>query len=440
MNPTVVVGLGLLEVVLILFAGTVAATETAFTRVSRSRAEALAAANADDHGAGDAPDDRIDELRDHTRRPLTTLASLALVQLSAQAGAFACGWFIGRDVGGRTGSVVAVVVTAVALFAVITLSRTRSLLAPDKTAVRAVPILRLVTPLGALTRGIVRLARRFHRPVASAPEVDEHQVLAIVGATSAIDPQEEALIKRVVAFDDTTVGAIMTPRTDMITLRSGFAVRDALQVAALHGLSRIPVTAIDGDIDDILGAVHVKDLMLANLDDRGEVDIDLWLRDVQVVPAVQRAAQLLDDLKTSDLHLAVVVDEHGGVAGLVTLEDILEELVGEIEDEFDTPEPEIAVVDARTIRVDGRCEIGRIEEALGVDLRGVSRTIAGCVFNGLGRVPDVGDVLHLDDPQLELEVIRMHGRRIADVEVRTPRPIASRSEPVAVVALAEDPA
>lgn len=425
MSITLVVLCAAAAIVLVAIAAVLAAAETAFTRVTRTRADAIAAAEAEDHADDDEDvDERIEQLRAYTRRPMTTLASLGLVHLVVQVAAVGCGWFVGNEVAGRIGAVVAVVITVVALFTVGALSRSRSLLTADTTAVGLVPIMRAVAPLGVFTVRLVRLADRSGSAVEPDPDVDEQQLLALVGETTAIDDDEEALIKRVVAFDDTTVGAIMTPRTDMVTLRSGFAVYDALEVAALHGLSRIPITTIDGDVDDIIGAVHVKDLMVANLDEKGRSDIDLWLRDVPVVPEAQRAASLLVDLKTSDMHLAIVVDEHGGVAGVVTLEDVLEELVGEIEDEFDQPEPELQTIDDVTIRVDGRCEIGRVEEALGIDLGVDVRTIAGCVFNGLGRVPVVGDVLTIEEPRLEMKVLRMHGRRIADVEVRTQAPIA----------------
>ena len=231
------------------------------------------------------------------------------------------------------------------------------------------------------------------------------------------------LIKRVVAFDDTVVGDIMTPRPDLVTLRSGFAVGDALQVAALHGLSRIPVTTSDSKVDDVIGAVHVKDLMVAHLDGRTDQDIDLWLREAPIVPETQRIANLLTDLKTGGFHLAVVVDEHGGVAGVVTLEDILEELVGEIEDEFDLNESVVEMVDDRTVRADGRAEISAIEQALGVTLpSGDFHTIAGCFFNNFGRVPEVGDALAVGD--IDLEVLKMQGRRIAKVQLRLAEPLS----------------
>lgn len=425
MSVTTIALLVIVALALVSVAAVVAAAETAFTRVNRSRAEALAAAEAEDHAEDDEADDRVEALRGFSRRPLTTLASLTLVQVLCQVAAAAISFTIGRDLGGQVTGYFGVAICLGVMFFAVATSRSRALIAPDTTAVGMVPILRAVAPLAFLTGFIVRFARRSSTRVEPDPDVDEQQVLAIVGQTLAIDDEEEELIKRVVAFDDTVVGDIMTPRTDVVTLRSGFAVGDALQVATLHGLSRIPVTGVGSDIDDIIGAVHVKDLTGAMLDGRRETDIDIWLRNVPVVPETQRIANLLLDLKTGDLHLAIVVDEHGGVAGVVTLEDILEEIVGEIEDEFDQPEPVIELLDERTVAADGRVEIPRIEEALGTPLPGDYRTVAGLVFSRLGRVPEVGDVLALDELDLEFEVMRMHGRRIADLHVRRSVPLAT---------------
>ena len=427
MSNTVVVLLVLAALLLVCLAAVIAAAETAFTRVNRSRADALVAADAEDHpGDDDENDERVEALHGFSRRPMTMLSSLTFVQVSCQLGAAALAFAVGREIAGRTGGYIAVAIVLVVLFTAVGLSRSRALVAPDATAVRLVPILKAVAPLGALTAPLARLANRSSSSApATDPDVDEQQVLAIVGQTTGIDHEEEELIKRVVAFDDTLVVDIMTPRTDLVTLRSGFAVGDALEVATLHGLSRIPVTGTDSDIDHIIGAVHVKDLIGAHLDGKTAHDIDIWLREAPVVPETQRIANLLGALQTGDLHMAIVVDEHGGVAGVVTLEDILEEIVGEIEDEFDRPEPLVELIDERTVRADGRAEIVRIEEALGVTMPpGDYRTVAGCVFSGLGRVPVVGDVLGFDELDLEFEVMRMHGRRIADLHLRRSAPFA----------------
>lgn len=430
MSVTVIVLLVVATLALIALASLIAAAETAFTRTNRSRADALAAAEAEDHPEDDEADDRVEDLRVFSRRPLSTLASLTLVQVLCQVGAGALSFIVGREIAGQAGGFVAVAICLIVLFVAVAVSRGRALLAPDATAVGVVPVLRAVAVVGPVAGLIVGLVSRSSTPSEPDPDVDEQQVLAIVGQAATIDEEEEELIKRVVAFDDKVVGDIMTPRTDLVTLRSGFAVGDALQVATLHGLSRIPVTVTDAAIDDIIGAVHVKDLIREHLNGRTAHDIDVWMREVPVVPENQRIANLLTDLQTSDMHLAVVVDEHGGVAGVVTLEDILEEIVGEINDEFDQPEPGVEVVDDHTVRADGRAELPRVEEALGIALPpGTYRTIAGFVFDGLGRVPDVGDVLKVDDLDLELEVVRMHGRRIADLHVRSSAPIGQPIEP-----------
>lgn len=424
MSPIEIILALALIVLLVLAAGMVAAAETAFTRISQSRAWALAAAEADDRAEDEEPpDQRVLILQRLTEQPVRALAPLTLLLVLLPSVALAVAFLTGRSLVSTTGAVVAVVMTVVALIIVMVMARGRSLLAPDAIAVRMVPLFRALAPLGFLTVGLAKLARRWSPPVEPDPDVDEQQLLAMAEQAVAIEPEEEALIKRAVAFDDTTVGDIMTPRTDLVTLRSGFAVGDALEVLALHGLSRIPVTGTDSDVDDILGAVHVKDLMVAHLDGRTKHDIDIWLRQAPFVPTSQRIANLLDDLRTGRFHMAIVVDEHGGVAGVVTLEDILEELVGEIEDEFDINETPIEERGPGEIRADGRADVGLVEEALGMPLpSGTWRTVAGCFFSNFGRVPDVGDSVLVDG--YELEVLRMHGRRIADLIVRRIEPVS----------------
>lgn len=412
------IAIALVVLVLVLVVGMVAAAETAFTRISQSRAWALAAAEADDRAEDEAPpDQRVQMLQRLTEQPVRAIAPLTLLLVLLPSLALLLAFLAGRGLASNIGGAIGVGVTMLLLIVVMVVARGRSLLAPDTIAVRMVPLLRALAPLGAVTVGLAKLTRRWSPTTAPDPDVDEQELLAMAEQAVAIEPDEEALIKRAVAFDDTTVGDIMTPRPDVVTLRSGFAVGDALEVLALHGLSRIPVTGADSDVDDILGAVHVKDLMVAHLDGRTTHDIDIWMRQAPVVPTGQRIANLLEDLRTGRFHMAIVVDEHGGVAGVVTLEDILEELVGEIEDEFDINETPIEAIGPGEVRVDGRAEVALVEEALGFPLpAGTYRTIAGCFFSHFGRVPEAGDTVLLDG--YELEVSRMHGRRIASLVVR----------------------
>lgn len=418
MSVIAALALACFVVLVVVVVGVVAAAETAFTRISQSRAWALAAAEADDRAADEEPSDpRVERLQKLTEQPVQTLAPLTLLLVLLPSLGLVLAYLVGRALGGNVGAAICLTATLVALIVVMIVARGRSMLAPDTIAVRMVPLMQALVPLGALTVGLATLTRRWSPVTAPDPDVDEQELLAMAEQAVAIEPEEEALIKRAVAFDDTTVGDIMTPRTDLVTLRSGFAVGDALEVLSLHGLSRIPVTGPDSDVDDILGAVHVKDLMVAHLDGRTKHDIDIWLRQAPIVPTGQRIANLLDDLRTGRFHMAIVVDEHGGVAGVVTLEDILEELVGEIEDEFDINEAPIEARGEGEVRADGRAELALVEEALGLPLPpGTYRTVAGCFFSHFGRVPEVGDVIGVEG--YELEVLRMHGRRIADLLVR----------------------
>ena len=417
MSTTSLVALIIAVFVVTLIAAVVAAAETAFTRINRSRADALAAVEAEESSDGEEIDARAAELQRLSRRPLTMLSSLTLVLVLCQIGAIAGAFAVGRELGGDMTGLIGVAVCGVVMFLAISLGRNRAMLDPDSVAVSLVPVLRLVAPMAALTRFVGSLARRSTMNAAADPEVDEQQLLALVEKTAAATTDEGVLLKRVVAFDDTIVGDIMTPRIDVVTLRSGFAVGDALEIAALNGLSRFPVTEPDGDLDDVIGAVHVKDLIVAQLAGKARDEIDLLLREVPIVPETQRIAVLLGELREGDLHLALVVDEHGGIVGAVTLEDVLEEIVGEIQDEFDRREPPIELIAPDTVEVDGRAEIARIEEILGVTWPEVdARTVGGSVFIELGRVPIDGDVLSLDG--IEFHVMRMQGRRIAKLRIR----------------------
>ena len=230
----------LVTLLLIGAAAIIAAAETAFTRVNRSRAEALVAVQAEDQADDDVADERIEDLRGFSRRPMTTLASLTFVQVLCQIAAAGLSFSLGREVGGRAGAFAALAICLVVLFFAVAVSRSRALLAPDTTAVGLVPILKVVAPLSAFTGLIARLVSRSSDAPKPDPDVDEQQVLAIVEQTAAIDDDEEELIKRVVAFDDKVVGDIMTPRPDVITLRSGFAVGDALEQKPRPPLPKLP--------------------------------------------------------------------------------------------------------------------------------------------------------------------------------------------------------
>ena len=174
------------------------------------------------------------------------------------------------------------------------------------------------------------------------PSVSEDELLALAGVAAeaeVIEASERALIESIIEFGDTIAREVMVPRTDMVTVGQDFRVDAAIEVAIANGFSRLPAYGEDG-VDDIIGIVYAKDLMRAERDghDRG-ADRRLMLRPARFVPETKRVAELLREMQAEQFHMAIVIDEYGGTAGLVTLEDLIEELVGEILDEFDVEEP-----------------------------------------------------------------------------------------------------
>jgi CBS domain containing-hemolysin-like protein len=191
-----------------------------------------------------------------------------------------------------------------------------------------------------------------------------------------------------------------------------------LELGLAAGYSRLPV--VGEDIEDVIGIAFTKDLVGAERSGRGDAPVATQLRPAKFVPETKRVATLLTEMQQENVHLAVVVDEYGGTAGLVTLEDVLEELVGEIRDEFDIEEPELAERADGFVVVSGRMSIDEVDELLEVPLpKGSWDTVAGLAFDLAGGVPVEGQVLETDE--LTLTVERVEGRRILRVRIE-PRP------------------
>jgi CBS domain containing-hemolysin-like protein len=220
---------------------------------------------------------------------------------------------------------------------------------------------------------------------------------------------EERLLHSVTEFGDTVVHEAMVPRTDMDALPVECSVSEALDRVVEAGYSRMPCS--EGTLDHIAGIVHLKDLVVAVRAGRGDDPVRSVLRPAFFVPETKRVAELLGEMRTRKQHMAVAVDEHGGIAGLITLEDVLEELVGEIADEHDDHETLIeAVADGRW-SIAGRATIAEVNEALGLDLPDDEwDTVGGFVLHLAGEVPRVGDSEGYE--KLRFQVDRMQGRRI----------------------------
>jgi putative hemolysin len=206
----------------------------------------------------------------------------------------------------------------------------------------------------------------------------------------------------------------MVPRTDMVTVTADFRVADAMEVVILNGYSRIP--ACGEGIDDVVGIVHAKDLMRAERDDREELPVGELARPAHFVPETKRVAELLREMQQQRFHMAIVIDEYGGTAGLVTLEDIIEELLGEIVDEFDVEDAMVEPLPGGDYRVDARMALDEVNELLRAQLpAGHWDTIGGLLLSELGRVPVEGEAIEVAGWQLTAH--RVVGRRIGRVRV-----------------------
>src|SRR5581483_3481896 len=228
-----------------------------------------------------------------------------------------------------------------------------------------------------------------------------------------IDPDEREMIAGIIEMGQRYASEIMIPRPDVVALDVKATIEDALQVAIQHGHSRLP--AYEEDIDHIVGILHVKDLLPAMQHPHQEVLLPELLRPVHYVPETERADNILRDLLRNRVHMAVVVDEYGGTSGILTIEDVIEEIVGEIRDEYDTAEeaPFTRISDQEAL-FNGSVSVSEFNEEFQVELpTEESDTLGGLIYARLGRLPRQGD--HVRVGNVELTVTRLSGRRIQQV-------------------------
>ncbi len=405
-------------VAMVGFAAILAVAETAITRISTARAEALAEEGR--RGAG-----VLRTLIDDRERVLNPVL---LVVLACQLGAATVvAVLVDRHWGlGALFGVFAIELILVYVFAE-ALPKTWSLARPDRSATTVAPLARAlsaIAPLRWLANGLV--SRFSFQPEEDDPhgDVAEEELLALAeeaAASDAIDEQERHIIEQIIEFGDTVANEVMVPRTDMVAVAADTTVDEASALVIAQGFSRMPVHA-DG-VDDIVGVVHAKDLMRAAHVQRGADAVTSIMRDVRFVPESKHIAQLMQEMQAEKFHIAIVVDEYGGTAGLVTLEDLIEEVLGEIVDEFDIEQPMIEQLDAG-LRVNGRVALADLVDVLSISLpEGDWSTVGGLIFSTLGHVPAVGESIEVDSYRFLVE--RVQGRRIARVLVTETVPSAA---------------
>jgi putative hemolysin len=244
-----------------------------------------------------------------------------------------------------------------------------------------------------------------------------------------LEEAEEEMLYKVFDFASKEVEEVMVPRPEVTAISVDMTPEDALATVVDSPFTRYPVYR--ESLDDVVGVLHVRDLFSA-IHDLGIASVELAsiVRPAYVVPETKDLAALLADFRREKLHMAIVVDEYGAMEGIVTLEDVLEEIVGEIEDEFDLPDTSVERVDEQRIRIDGTYTIDDFNEEFGTELEQEDfHTMAGLVFGELGRAPEVGDAVAVDG--LTLSVLEVEGSRILRLEVEFGEHHTPTDEPAA---------
>ncbi len=424
MNSSITIAI---VVVLFFVSGVMALAETAFTRSSRIKLRAAAE-------RGDKRADRLLTLFDEPERTLNSV--LLIVLVSQMTSATLLGSVLEQLGGGGWVAFVSGTIAEVFLFFTFAevAPKTYAVKHPERAALALSPLLvgmANFAPMRVFVQAFIGLANVVlpGKGLAKGPFVTEAEILAMVDVAAdeaSIEDEEKELIHSVLEIGDTPVSDVMVPRTQMQAVEMNATVDAAIALMIESGFSRVP--CYEDSTDNIAGLVYLKDLVARVAGGGGKDSVRANLRDAVYVPESKKVDELLRAMQARKFHMAVVVDEYGGTAGIVTMEDLLEEIVGEITDEFDAPTEGIeALADGRW-RVPGRTPIGDLEDELGAELGDDWDTVGGLLFNTLGHVPEQGDAVQFEGYEFVAEMI--DGRRIVSVVIRrlAPETGASKSE------------
>jgi putative hemolysin len=363
---------------------------------------------------------RRDQVLDYVRHPQRVVVTSILSSGVFTASALLCLLFIvakGRDLG-PADLVTAGLIGGLAL-AVIGRALPRAIVTshPERFAVALVPMFQVID---VLFRPLTVLVRRLLERI--SPDASEEMVAAEESkavteehdAPPRLEEEKRELIQTIFEFGGTTAKEVMVPRIDMIMADAQATCRDVLKLVAEHGHSRIPI--YEGSVDKVIGAVHVKQLVGNGDASHGDRPIKELVRPVVFVPESKKIDELLRDFQDRKSHLAIVVDEYGGTAGMVTMEDVLEEIVGEIEDEYDTEEKLVEPLDVGLWRVSGKMDLDDLNDELNLQLPTEnSDTLGGFIYEIAGKVPSPGEVV--ESHGLRFVIDRVHRQRVVRVRI-----------------------
>jgi CBS domain containing-hemolysin-like protein len=407
-------------VVLLAGSGVLAMAETSLVRMSRIKAKSL-----------------VDEKRRGARQlaklvenPANFLNPILLLVLICQLVSATLVGIVAEHLFGGLGVLLGIVFEIVVIFVFFeAVPKNWAVRHADRAALLSAPIvitLLRFPPIRVLSALLIGLANRIIGAADDGEGVREAYITDselkamadVAHEERVIEGDERTFIHSIIDFGDTVAREVMTPRPDMVTVEDDATVRVALEAALGAGYSRIPVEA-EG-IDDIIGIAYIKDLVRDERVGKSDRPVRESMRPAKFVPESKEVSDLLREMQEEKYHMAIVVDEYGGTAGLITLEDLLEELVGDIVDEFDVEEPEVERFEDGSVMVNAAFSVDDADELLGADLpHGPWDTVGGLMLDLVGRVPDAGDSVEVDG--FKLTALDVRGRRIGRVRIEPTR-------------------
>ncbi len=398
--------------VLILVVGLLGAAEVAITRTNRVRAYRFQ----EEKLRGSISLVKI------TDSPAAYLNVVLLLVLLSQIGGTTIATSLAVRAFGGAGEIVATVTLTILLFVFAEVTpKTFAIQQTDRVALFLAPlIVGLGRLFGPVAKALVKIANLVMpgKGLPEGPFITEHELKALAEVASdesQIEEEEKELIHSIFEFGDTIVREVMVPRPDVVAIESDKSLRDVEEIVLEHGYSRIPV--FTDDLDDVLGIVYAKDVLKAIFQGKADAPLRDVVRDAHFVPESKKVADLLREMQQEKFHISMVTDEYGSTSGLVTLEDLLEELVGEITDEYDTEQPELEEVAEGVYRVDGKMGIGEVNEILDVELPDEEwDTVGGLMLDLMGSIPGEGEEVAFKNLSFTAE--KVNGRRIVRILIR----------------------
>jgi CBS domain containing-hemolysin-like protein len=399
----------LILLILLLLSGFFSSAETALFSISQTRARYMAKSKTRSHQL-------IKKMKDDPHRLLTTILignNVVNVAASAIATSVTIGMFANYAVGLATGVMTFLILVFGEVIPKSFATRNNILIA--KLTIYPIYWMSICFyPIILFLNFIPRITGRMSK----TPSATEEELITFVEAVEeqgVIKEEEREMIHNVFELDDTSASTIMTPRADMFVVDAEQPLD--LKVVADSGFTRIPV--IEGDIDHVIGILNIKDIFMHQANSDAPIDVRAIMRPPYFVPENKKMDRMLHQFKARKNHMAIIVDEHGGVSGLITLEDALEELVGEIRDETDKEEPHIIRKKPKEWMVLGKSDIEEVNEKIGMQIPESKEydTFSGFILDKIGRIPAVDEGFTIDGHKIV--VMEMDGNRIKRYLVQT---------------------